>query len=216
VIEIIVIGDGAFHSTELMGYLSDKYPDKGWHYRLRLHSDTYVQLSVRLSNGEWKQLGQLAPEEGGEHRYLDGVYLTKDGPYGPVNGPVSVAICHAEGEEDPWFIATSEEKADYLTLRTYSRRMWIEELFGDLEGGGFHLNHSRIYQPERLSRLDMALAWTYVWLMHVGAWVVKRGFRRLVGRTDRRNRSDPEIGRRYTQRCMTNGKPIHVGLKPYF
>ena len=154
-----------------MGYLSDKYPDKGWHYRLRLHSDTYVQLSVRLSNGEWKQLGQLAPEEGGEHRYLDGVYLdgvylTKDGPYGPVNGPVSVAICHAEGEENPWFIATSEEKADYLTLRTCSRRMWTEELFGDLEvgdleEGGFHLNRSRIYQPERLSRLVMALAWSW-------------------------------------------------------
>jgi hypothetical protein len=39
-----------------MAYLSDK----GWSYRLRLHSDTYVQLS----NGEWKQLGDLAPEEG--------------------------------------------------------------------------------------------------------------------------------------------------------
>jgi len=201
--EVIVIGDGAFHSTELMNYISDK----GWSYRLRLHSDTYI----RFSNGEWKQLGELAPEEGGEGRYLDGVYLTKDDPY----GPVSVAICHAEGEDDPWFIATSEEEADYLTLRTYSRRMWIEELFGDLEDGGFRLNRSRLYQPERLSRLVMALAWTYVWLMHVGVWAVKRGFRRLVGRTDRRDRSYPEIGRRYTQRCITNGKPIHIGLKPY-
>jgi hypothetical protein len=115
-----------------------------------------------------------------------------------------------------WFICTDQTEADYLTLRTYSRRMWIEELFGDLEDGGFRLNRSRLYQPERLSRLVMALAWAYVWLMHVGVWAVKRGFRRLVDRADRRDRSYPEIGRRYLQRCMTNGKPIHIGLKPYF
>jgi len=202
--EVIVIGDGAFHSTDLMSYLSEK----GWSYRLRLHSDTYVQLS----NGKWTQLGDLAPEEGGENRYFDGVHVTKEDPY----GPVSVAICHAEGEDDPWFVCTNQTEADYLTLRTYSRRMWIEELFGDFEDGGFHLNRSRLYQPERLSRLVMALAWTYVWLMHVGVWAVKRGFRHLVGRTDRRDRSYPEIGRRYLQRCLTNGRPIRVGLKPYF
>ncbi|WP_239498327.1 transposase [Salinibacter ruber] len=202
--EVIVIGDGAFHSTDLMSYLSEK----GWSYRLRLHSDTYVQLS----NGKWTQVGDLAPEEGGENRYFDEVYVTKGDPY----GPVSIAICHAEEEDDPWFICTDQPEADYLTLRTYSRRMWIEELFGDLEDGGFRLNRSRLYQPERLSRLVMALAWTYVWLMHVGVWAVKRGFRGLVGRTDRRDRSYPEIGRRYIQRCITNGKPIHIGLKPYF
>ena len=207
--QVVVIGDGAFHSTDListdlMGYLSDK----GWSYRLRVHRDTYV----RLSNGEWKQLGDLAPEEGGKNRYFDGVQVTKEDPY----GPVSIAICHGEGEDGPWFICTDQEEADYLTLRIYSRRTWIRKLFGDLEDGGFRLNRSRLCQPERLSRLVMALAWTYVWLMHVGVWVVKRGFRRLVGRTDRRDRSYPEIGRRYTQRCITNGKPIHIGLKPYF
>ncbi len=202
--EVIVIGDGAFHSTDLMSYLSEK----GWSYRLRLHSDTYVQLS----NGKWTQVGDLAPEEGGENRYFNAVYVTKEDPY----GPVSIAICHAEGEDDPWLVCTDQPEADYLTLRTYSRRMWIEELFGDLEDGGFRLNRSRLYQPERLSRLVMALAWTYVWLMHVGVWAVKRGVRRLVDRTDRRDRSYPEIGRRYIQRCVTNGKPIHIGLKPYF
>lgn len=167
--QVVVIGDGAFHSTDListdlMGYLSDK----GWSYRLRVHRDTYV----RLSNGEWKQLGDLAPEEGGKNRYFDGVQVTKEDPY----GPVSIAICHGEGEDGPWFICTDQEEADYLTLRIYSRRTWIRELFGDLEDGGFRLNRSRLCQPERLSRLVMALAWTYVWLMHVGVWVVKRGF----------------------------------------
>jgi hypothetical protein len=65
--------------------------------------------------------------------------------------------------------------------------MWIEQLFADFEDGGFHLNRSGIYQTDRLSRLVLALFWAYTWLMHVGAWLVKRGWRHKVDRTDRRD-----------------------------
>jgi hypothetical protein len=201
--EVVIVGDGAFHSTDLMAYV-DARP--GWHFRLRLHADTYAKLP---SNG-WKQLKELAPKEG-QRRYLDEVYLTKGDPY----GPTGLAMCHGEGEDDPWFIAT-DEPAGYLTIRTYSRRMWIEELFGDFEGGGFQLHRSRIYKPQRLSRLVMALAWVYVWLAHVGSWVVKRGLRPVVDRADRRDRSLIEIGRRWIRRCMTNNRSLRVRLKPYF
>jgi hypothetical protein len=201
--EVVVVGDGAFHSTDLMDYITEQ----GWHFRLRLHADTYVQL---CGDEQWKELRELAPEEG-QRRFLQGVRLTKDKAY----GPVSLALCHEGGEDDPWFICT-DQQAGYLTLRTYSRRMWIEQLFADFEGGGFHLNQSRIYKTDRLSRLVMVLAWVYTWLMHVGAYVVKRGLRRVVDRTDRRDRSYVEIGRRWLRRCMTNGLPLRVGLKPYF
>jgi len=58
---------------------------------------------------------------------------------------VGLALCHAEEENDPWLIYTDQE-AGYSTVRTYSRRMWIEQLFADLEDGDFHLNRSRIYR----------------------------------------------------------------------
>jgi hypothetical protein len=201
--EVVVVGDGAFHSTDLMEYITAQ----GWHFRLRLHSDTYVRLAGKEV---WKELRELAPEEG-ERRYLQRVQLTKDKAYGPVN----LALCHKAGEDDPWLIATDQE-AHYLTLRTYSRRMWIEQLFADFEGGGFHLNRSRIYHARRLSRLVLALSWVYTWLMHVGAWAVKQGLRHKVDRTDRRDRSYVEIGRRWLKRCMTNGASLRVGLKLYF
>lgn len=204
-VEVIVVGDGAFHSTELMEYITEQ----AWHFRLRLHADTYVRTDDSTEE-QWKQLQDYVPEKG-ERRYLQDVYLTKDQAY----GPVSIAICHEEGEDDPWLICT-DQQADYFTLHTYSRRMWIEELFGDFEDGGFHLNRSRIYKTARLSRLVMALSWAYVWLMHVGSWVVKRGLRRKVDRTDRRDRSYVEIGRRWLRRCMLNGKPLRIGFKPYF
>jgi hypothetical protein len=149
--------------------------------------------------------------EEGERRYLQEVLVTKDNEYGPVD----LALCHAEDEGDPWLICTDRE-AGYATIRTYSRRMWIEQLFADLEDGGFHLNRSRIYPPDRLFRLVMALSWTYVWLLHVGAWLVKRGFRSKVDRTGRRDRSYVELGRRWLRRCLTNQIPLRIGIRPYF
>ena len=118
--------------------------------------------AARTGEQRWMELRELAPSEG-ERRYLQNVRVTKDKAY----GPVSLALCHEEGEADPWFIAT-DQKADYLTLRTYSRQRRnfcdrIEELFGDLQGGGFHLHRSRIYHTNRLSRLVLALSWVYTW-----------------------------------------------------
>ena len=206
--EVVVVGDGAFHSTDLMEFIENQ----GWHFCLRLHADTYVRFSDASSSEEesWRQLRDLVPEEG-KRRYLQEAIVTKDNEY----GPVGLVLCHAEDEDDPWLICTDRE-AGYATIRIYSRRMWIEQLFADLEDGGFHLNRSRIYPPERLSRLVMALAWTYVWLLHVGAWMVKRGFRSKVDRTDRRDRSYVELGRRWLQRCLTNQVPLRIGIRPYF
>ena len=210
--EVVVVGDGAFHSTDLMDFIEDQ----GWHFCLRLHADTYVHPAESSSEeNTWRQLRDLVPKEG-ERRYLQDVIVTKDNEYGPVN----LALCHAEDEDDPWLICTDQE-AGYATIRTYSRRMWIEQLFADLEDGGFHLNRSRIYPPERLSRLVlsrlvMALSWTYVWLLHVGAWMVKRGFRSKVDRTDRRDRSYVELGRRWLQRCLTNQIPLRIRIRPCF
>ena len=111
--EVVVVGDGAFHSTDLMDFIEDQ----GWHFCLRLHEDTYVCSSKGES---WKQLRDLVPEEG-ERRYLQEVVVTKDSEY----GPVGLALCHAEDEDDPWLICTDRE-ADYSTIRTYSRRMWMD------------------------------------------------------------------------------------------
>jgi hypothetical protein len=203
--KVVVIGSGgAFHSTDLMRYVSAS----GWHFRLRLHSDTYVRLA---GEDRWQELRDLAPAEG-QRRYLQGVELTKDKRHGPVN----LALCHERGEDDPWLIAT-DQSAGRQALRTYKRRMWTQgQLFADFEDGGFHLNRSRIYQTARLSRMVLALSWVYTWLMHVGVWLVKRGLRHKVDRTDRRDRSYVEIGRRWLRRCMTNEDPLRVRLKPYF
>lgn len=199
----VIIADGEFHAVDLLKYLDGM----GWGYRLRLPCSTLVHLS----DGGVRPLSELAPEQG-KRRYLQNVYVTCEHAY----GPVSIAIYWGEGEEAPWHIVTDEEEACYLTLRTYSRRMWIEELFGDLEGGGFQLDKSRLYEPERLSRLLLAVCLAYLWLVVVGAYVVKRGWRKLVDRADRRDRSLVEIGRHWIRRRTTNGVPPRIAFTPYF
>ncbi|WP_341481448.1 transposase [Salinibacter ruber] len=71
--EVVVVGDGAFHSTDLMEFIEDQ----GWHFCLRLHADTYIRSFKDSSKGfpkegTWKQLRDLVPEEG-ERRYLQDV-----------------------------------------------------------------------------------------------------------------------------------------------
>ncbi|WP_259124272.1 transposase [Salinibacter ruber] len=68
--EVVVVGDGAFHSTDLMDFIEGQ----GWHFCLRLHADTYVRFRKNSSSREktWKQLRDLVPEEG-ERRYLQDV-----------------------------------------------------------------------------------------------------------------------------------------------
>lgn len=54
--DVVVVGDGEFHATELMVRI-ESY---GWHFFLRLHRDT----CVRLADGSWHALEELAPPEG--------------------------------------------------------------------------------------------------------------------------------------------------------
>ena len=70
--------------------------------------------------------------------------------------------------------------ASWHTYRRGSRRMWIETVFRDWQSGGFHLDDSGVTDRERFARLLLPLVIAYLWLVAVGRWVVKRGYRRLV------------------------------------
>jgi hypothetical protein len=201
--DVVIIGDGEFHSVELLRAADQK----GWGYCIRLHADTYVR---ETGGSSWKECRALDPPEG-DRRYVAEVQVTKDHGF----GPVGLVYHWAEGEEEPWRLVTNLTP-DFTVVRFYRRRMWIEELFGDWQEERFHLHQSRLYKPEKLSRLIMGLSLVYVWLVAVASYVVKRGWRRLVDRTGRRDRSYLAIGLRWTKRCIRNREPPQIRLLPYF
>ena len=232
--EVVIIGDGEFHCVALL----EAVQAAKWTYCVRLHADTYVRKAPGLppqspaSTAEaaaeaaagadpapetWTHSRDLDPEPG-ETRVVAPVQITKEHAFGPAR-----LVYHwARGEERPWRLVTNaptgEEPARsaYRILQHYRRRMWIEELFGDCQGGRFQLQRTRLRAPERIARLMLILSLVYVWLVAVGSAVVKRGDRRYVDRTDRRDRSYLAIGLRWIRRCLQNEAPIPIRWIPYF
>jgi hypothetical protein len=119
---------------------------------------------------------------------------------------------HPEGHRDD--VATNLPDSE-MTLRYYRRRMWIEEMFGDLKRHGFNLESTMLHSFSRLSRLTLAVAFLYVWLISVGGRTIHSGLRHLVDRNDRRDLCIFQIGLRYVQRRLINAFPITIPLYSY-
>jgi hypothetical protein len=221
--EVVVIGDGEFHGVSLLKAVEAA----GWTYCVRLHADTFLRDGPPTSSSPrtdadraprtWTYCRDLDPEPG-HRRDLYPVQITKEHAFGPAR----VVYYWARGEERPWRLVTNAPPAEGPVacareiLQHYRRRMWIEELFGDWEGGRFQLHRTRLHAPARIARLVLVLSLVYVWLVAVGSAVVKRGDRFYVDRTDRRDRSYLAIGLRWIRRCLQNDAPIPWRWTPYF
>ena len=67
----------------------------------------------------------------------------------------------------------------------------------------------------RLSRLTLAVALLYVWLISIGTRTVRSGFRHLIDRKERRDLSIFQIGLRFIERRLTNDRLIRLPLCTY-
>jgi len=198
--EVWVVGDAGFGRGGLMRWLSKHH----WHYCLRVNSAHHF---YRQGMG-WKSVATISPEQG-ETRYLGWVRWTKQENFGWVQ-----LVAHwEEGEEEPWFLVT-DRPAGRWTIRMYKKRMWVEELFGDLKGHGFDLEATHLRDFGRLSRLTLAAMIVYVWLISVGSRVIKRGLRYLVDRRDRRDKSLFRIGWDWVERSLASGRRIPLNFRP--
>ena len=118
------------------------------------------------------------------------------------------------GEKEPWCLATNLPDRQ-MALKAYARRMWIEEMFGDLKRHGFDLESTMLHNFVRLSRLTLAVAILYVWLISTGTQVIRDGLRHLVDRKDRRDLSIFQIGWRSIERLFVNASPIRFSWCVY-
>jgi hypothetical protein len=104
-------------------------------------------------------------------------------------------------EKEPWCLATNLPDLS-MTLRYYRRRMWIDEMFGDFKSHGFALEITMLRHFDRLSRLTLAVAMLYVWLISIGTRTIRDDLGILVDRTDRRDLSIFQIGLRFIEMCI--------------
>lgn len=199
-IPVLLVGDTEFESGDVQRQLEAWK----WQYVLRQKPNNRVCLP---GSSSWQPLGDLAAHPG-ESRWVEGARLTTRHAR-----PVNLLAYWQTGEETPWLLATNLP-SQRLTLQAYKRRMWVEEMFGDLKGHGFDLESTHLRNFQRLSRLTLAVALLYVWCLRMGSRLIKDGQRPQVDRSDRRDLSLFQIGVRFIDRCLTNNWHVPASFQP--
>ena len=129
----------------------------GWHPYLRINANGKFRLR---GASEWHLLAELVPQVGSawcgqvlcfKAHSLDCTLLT----------------CWQAGYADPWLLITdlTPEQAEVCW---YSLRTWIECGFKDTKRGGWQWQQTRMSDPERASRLWLAIAVATLWVVSVG------------------------------------------------
>ncbi len=156
---------------------------------------------------QWQPFADLV-QKTGQWVWWPTAFLTQQWKY-----PTGVLAYWAKHEDEPWLLATNLPDA-YQARRAYQRRMWIEELFGDLKGHGLDLGTTHLRHFLRLSRLTLAVCLVHVWLMHLGQRTIHSGYRQLVDRHDRRDLSIFRIGRDWADKSFVLNQLIPVAFQP--
>ena len=198
---VLLVGDSEFGAVEVIRRLETWK----WRYVLRQKGSH----RVRLGASDWQRFGDLV-EKPGQSNWLGRGLLTFKHAH-----PTHLLAHWKKGEKEPWLLATNLFSRRE-TLAAYRRRMWIEEMFGDMKGNGFDLESTHLRHFLRLSRLTLVVALLYVWLISTGSKTIKDGQRHLVDRAERRDLSIFQIGLRLIERCLTNALSISIRLQPVY
>lgn len=157
----------------------------GWQYLFRVQNDTRVctrqwqafvplQRLVQRPGQRWSGYGVVFKKHG---RFLAYAYVLWD-----------------KGQAEPWCLIAN---APLILGMEYGQRVWQEESFRDLKGGGWQWQRSRVWQPEHANRLVLVLALAYAWTLSCGTLVL----------------SDPDLTRRVTRGTRRRFSVFRCGLR---
>jgi len=197
---VLLVGDTEFEAVAVQTQV-DAW---GWKYVLRQKPNNQVR---RAPHAVWQNFASLVTKPG-QRVWWSGADLTSKHQY-----RVNLLAYWQVGEKEPWLLATNLPTPED-TRRAYHRRMWTEELFGDLKGHGFDLGSTHLQHIARLSHLTLLVVFLYVWMFLAGIRTIKCGERHFVDRHDRRDLSVFQIGWRFIDWLGSNGVPLPNALKP--
>jgi hypothetical protein len=201
-IQVVVLGDTEFGHTLLL----EELDFWGWQYVLRQSGHNLVWLK---GEHDWRRLDSLAVR-GGSIGWYPNTVLTRDSAY-----PSHIVILWKHTFKEPWLLAT-HLKCPALVLHLYSRRMWIEEMFGDMKDNGFDFEATHLRAADRLNRLTLAVCLLFVWFVTLGVAITQLGLASLVDRADRRDLSFFRRGFDWLDRVLEINDVLPPGFFPSF
>jgi len=197
---VMILADREFGQLDMMRVL--RFYE--WDFCLRVKGNYHVFVP---DYGMWFALQKLAPIAG-QPRFLKDTYFTKSKRVEHIHFALA---CELESD-DPWYIATSLP-ASARTLRDYAHRFGCEELFSDIKSRGFNLELSQLQDPPRFSRLLLAIALLYVWVLSVARQVrLLRLDRELSYRVAEDRYSLFHLGYRWMKKRLTMSRPTFPRL----
>ena len=198
--KVVVLGDSEFGAVEVLKQLDEW----SWKYVLRQKGSHLVREN---DQSPWIALGSLLTKAG-QSLWLGPRQLTQLHAY-----PTNVLAHWKIGEKEPWLLATNLPTLQEA-LKAYERRMWIEEMFGDLKDNGFDLESTHLRSVFKLHRLTFVVVLLFLELVASGSKIIKNGLRYLVDRADRRDLSLFRIGLYMRERYLANQKAFQLDLYP--
>lgn len=209
--QVVLVADAGFEAVTLIEWLQAAH----WDFVLRRNGKNRVRLQQQHS-----VLGEHPLES---YVRLDTLAIRMGETLSP--GWVLLTQKHAAdhcflvlkwqpGEESPWFLIASFEKTARI-LHCYRRRMWVEEMYGDLKDHGFDVERTHLIHAERIERLLMLAFLAYIICFALATQVVKKGQRSVVDVKSRRDKSYFRIGLDWLTLHLTRDEPVTLSFTPY-
>lgn len=198
--QVLVLGDSEFGAIEVLRQLDEWR----WRYVLRQKGSHLVRENEQ---SHWIPLRSFL-SKAGQSLWLGKQQLTQLHAYS-----VNVLAHWKIGEKEPWLLATNLPSIRFA-LQAYEKRMWIEEMFGDLKNNGFDLESTHLRSVFKLHRLTFAVVLLFLELVASGSKIIKNGLRKLVDRPDRCDLSIFRIGLYMRERHLTNSISFVLDFYP--
>jgi hypothetical protein len=172
----------------------------GWRYLFRVQNHTkvltraqrYVALQqlVHKPGQQWSGYGVVFKQRGHLRAY--------------------VHVLWAKGQREPWCLVTNDP---LVVGDWYAVRVWQEESFRDLKGGGWQWQRSRVWVPDHADRLVLVLALAYAWTLTHGTLALHSpDLLRQVTRGTRKRFSLFRCGLRLLIGRLARHEPVWPGL----
>jgi hypothetical protein len=194
--QVIFLGDGEFDGTQLLATLNEW----GWQYACRTAKNAVLSIAgaefacqdLTVQRGEVWGISQVA--------FTQQAY-----------GPVLAVAWWEEDEKEPIYLVSNLPYVNEV-CRWYAKRFRIETFFSDQKSRGFHLHKSHLSEPKRLSRLMIAAALAYLWMIFLGTLAVQEDWVKIIHRTDRCDLSLFQLGLALLEHFLNEERFIPVAF----
>ena len=151
--QVLVLTDRGLYSSWLFKHIKQQ----GWHPFMRIKSAGTFRPE---GSTRFIPLSDFVPERG-SHWHGRGTAFKSN----PIN--CTLLTYWADEAKEPWIIVT-DISPDLSHAGWYSLRVWIEQSFRTIKRGGFQWQNTRMTDPERVSRIWLAISVSMLFLFNYG------------------------------------------------